>query len=435
MKLLPHQQPAVDWLVEHGRNGYFDDQGLGKTICAIVAADRRDAKRILVVAPSVVAYNWAREFRVWSPSRKTQVVASGGDRLSAPVVITTHGMLLRPQLYKQMLAVDWDLLVIDESQFFRNPKAQRTKLLYGNLFNRKVPSLVQRAKTVWALTGTPMVNNPAELWTMLAGLAPSRVAKVPGGLPMNWHQWRARFCVLAPSAYGDGVKVVGAKNVEELRARLKGFALRRMKKDVLDLPPVRFGTVTLTPEGSCRELRTLEAGLHPGDDMLEQLRETEQFSTWRRLCGEAKVAPAVELLAMELDAGTDKVVVAAHHTSVIDGLCAGLIDYKPVRIAGDVPPAKRTELVRKFQEDPSVRVAVVNIVAGGVGITLTAACECVMVEQSFAPGDNAQLIDRIIRIGQTRPVQVRTLALAGSVDEIVTEILSRKTQMIQEVLK
>jgi SWI/SNF-related matrix-associated actin-dependent regulator 1 of chromatin subfamily A len=462
-EFLAHQPPAIEWLTEHTRNGYFDDQGLGKTICAITAAVQLGVKRVLIVAPSVVAHNWARELRIWAPGMHHQVVTSGSAKLSSPVIITTHGLLLADKLYAQLIAREWDLLIIDESQFFRNPKAKRTKRLYGDLFRKDKPSLTRASARVWALTGTPMVNNPSELWTMLAGIAPSRVAKTPGGLPMNWHQWRARFCVLAPSPYGDGVKVVGSKNTVELKARLKGFALRRMKKDVLTLPPVRYGTVTLTSGALPKALRDYEAGLRRppqtfrdatldetmghgrvvmenlSNELKEELsggpRNGISFSTWRRLCGEAKVEPTVELLKMELDGGTDKIVVGAHHTSVIDGIAAGLVDYKPIVISGATPPAKRTELVRRFQADPTIRVAVVNILAGGVGITLTAASECVLVEQSFAPGDNAQFIDRIVRIGQTRPVQVRTLALADSVDEIVTEILSRKTQMIQEVMK
>lgn len=434
--LFEHQSEAVAWLAMRRRAGLFDDQGLGKTASALVAADLVGARRVLVVCPSVVAFNWRREAATWAPEWRPQVIVEGKTRVTSDAVVTTHALLLRDDLYVQLCTRQWDAVLLDECQFFRNPEAKRTRRFYGDPFNPKVANLTRRADYVWLLSGTPMPNNPAELWTMLAGLAPQRVAEAPGGPPMSWRRFRSRYCLTAPSPYGDGTRVVGMQNGAELRERLRGFSLRRLKRDVLNLPPIRFGTVTLTPSAMNAELVEIESkapkGLAPGE-LLAWIRDNEHFARWARLCGMAKVAPAAEVVAMELDSGLDKIVLFAHHRGVIDSLAARLASYDPVRIVGGMSAEQKSAAAERFQSDPSCRVALCNILAGGVGVTLTAACEAAFVEQSFVPGDNAQATDRINRIGQTRPVQVRTFSLAGSIDEVVDDVLLRKMAMIREV--
>lgn len=469
MKLFPHQQAGVDWLVAHPRGGLFDDQGLGKTAQVICAADRLAARRILVVAPSVVAHNWKREFKLWSPARSVQVITEGAAKVDqrVSVVVVTHTLLLRERLMAQILDEVWDVAVLDEAHFFRNPKAKRSRAFYKL---RSIDDAVSsRCKACWVLTGTPLPNNPSELWTMLCGLDIERLRDESGKV-MNWQQFRTRFCKLAPTPYGDGWKVIGAQRVPELRERLKDFALRRMKRDVLDLPPIRFGTTLV--EGTLPEelgemegsedladtrlarhiaegLRTLGAdGLRVGSqstttdeiaeagatDLLDALQRSGSFSSWRRLTGIAKAPGTVELLDDELKNDVHKVVVFCHHVEVANILSHGLAHHGVVRITGDVPPALRQSAVDEFQTGRA-RVAVCQLVAGGTGVTLTAASDIVFVEQSFVPGENLQATDRVYRIGQSVPVLVRTLALAGSLDELVTEILMRKMQMIHEVLQ
>jgi SNF2 family DNA or RNA helicase len=130
------------------------------------------------------------------------------------------------------------------------------------------------------------------------------------------------------------------------------------------------------------------------------------------------------------------VVVFAHHTAVVDELVRGLKGYNAVSITGATPAAMRDYRVQLFQDErQGVRVIICNIVAGGTGITLTAASEVVFVELSPVPGENAQAADRVHRIGQEKKVRVRVIALAGSIDEDFTELLRRKTKMIREVLQ
>lgn len=432
--LYTHQDLGAEWLAATTRGGLFDEQGLGKTATCIVAADRVGARRVLVVAPVVVAHNWAREMRRWSPARKVQVITTGRTKVdaSASVVIVTHALLLSAALRAQLFAVRWDVAIVDEAHAMKNPKAQRTKHTYTLGAQLNAPSVASCSARTWVLTGTPMPNNPSELWTHLRGLAPERIYLPGTQRPMNWWQFRDRYCVLAVTRFGE--KIVGAKNVDELKERMRGFSLRRLKRDHLSLPPVLWGTVAITGDVT-KELRELEASMKKGSDGAPD-RDSVEFSTWRRLCGLAKAPAAAELLAGELDEGTHKEVVFAHHKEVIDTLHGSLAAFGPVTITGAQSAAERQAAVQRFQTDPACRVAICNLVAGGVGITLTASSRVTFVESSFVPGENAQAADRVHRIGQTaETVSVRVLSLAGSVDELVAEINARKASMIRAVLQ
>jgi len=452
MDLYPHQRAGVDWLLAHPRGGLFDEQGLGKTACAIVAAKESVRKLYggrgchLVVVPTSVLHNWKREIGMWAPGSSVQLIDTGKVVLNARTefVIVTHGLLLNAKIQAQLSALRWDSLIVDEAQFFKSKKAKRVDVLYG--LKRGTTGLVECADRVWLLTGTPMPNDPTELWTHLTGIAPERIAKEFDATielepqPMRFIEFRRQYCKLKPSDYGDGWKVVGSRNTRELRERLKGFSLRRTVKGTLDLPPIRFGTITLTPESLPKELVALEkklglSRLSP-QQAIAKLRDEVEFSTWRRLCGMAKAEAAGEYLTEWLaDNPGQKAVVFAHHKDVIGHLEQTLIESDPVCITGATPAALRTTLVNDFQAQPQTRVALCNIVAGGIGITLTAASNVFFVEQSFVPGDNAQAAARCQRIGQDTSVLVRTFSLAGSVDELLVEILQRKTEMIRSIVK
>lgn len=433
MILYPHQEAGIEWLMQRPRAGLFDDQGLGKTAQAIVAAARLGLQRVLVIAPTVVTHNWQREIQAWSPTSRVQVIRTGRAMVERGPgwVVMPHALVLKDALRAQL--ADFDLVVLDEAQFFRKPSAQRTRLFFLG-----ADAICRRAPRCWILTGTPMPNNPTELWPMLAGLAPDRLRVEQGSQRLlNYSAFRDRFCVTEPAFRGRGVRVVAAKNVPELRSRLLGFSLRRMKEQVLDLPPIRFGTVALTEEGprsqALREADERLRGLD-GEEMLQAMRDDVEFSTWRRLCAMAKVRPAAALLDAELRSHSRKVVIFCHHRDAVVELRSALHEFGTVAITGGDSPEARFATVNAFQTDARVRVCVAQIVAGGTGVTLTAASDVVFLEQSFVPGENLQAADRCHRIGQSKPVLVRFLSLAGSVDEVVVEVLARKTQMIREVL-
>lgn len=452
--LRNYQTEGAEWLARSAaRVGLFDDTGLGKTATAIRGAQLVAARYVLVLSPSIVLWNWRREFETWWPEAgaAVQIVDSTRakldltDRGGLCVVICTHGLTLVDGIAEQLRGTVWDVLIVDEAHAFRGPTAKRAHGLY-RLTDDPCSPLVEQCLRVWLLTATPMPNNNSELWTHIRGLWPEVL--VAGA--KSWGGFVHRFCRTRQTLYG--LKVIGNKNLAELRGMLRGRFLRRLKKNVQrELPPIVHQTLPLSPKTVPWELRELEERIKPkvlatlkkdaGDGVEPEhawrmLREAEDYSRFRQLCGLAKVGAVVELLADELETNAIKrVIVFAHHTEVVEGIAAGLKKFHPVTVTGAVSARERALRVDRFQTDPRCRVFCGNILAAGVGATLTAACEVVFAEMSDVPGDNKQAADRSHRMGQTQSVRVRFVSLAGTVDEQLVANLRNKMRMVREVLK
>lgn len=443
MNLYPYQEAGVDWLLDNKRALLCDEQGLGKTVQAITLADRASCDKVLIICPTVVLWNWANEVNVWSPGRSVQIIAKTTDRVdpAASVVITTHGLIITSFIKAQLLGLVWDLTVVDEVHFFRSRDAQRSQVLYGK-YGKTTPTIASKSLRMIGLTGTPMPNNASELWAHIWGLRPELIVLRGKKNPLNWTAFRKMFCLLRQGPFG--IKVIGNKNVEHLKPVMAKLALRRLTREVLkDLPPIRLVSSALRPVELPEALVKLSDFLRPaitrglaesGDLTFAGLREEAEFAEFRRLCGIVKVGPVAELLTMELSGNDDKTIIFAHHSDVIAELAAELVQFGVVTITGSTTAKARRLAVDRFQIDPRVRVIICNIIAGGVGVTLTAAHKVEMIEMSYTPGDNAQAVKRAHRIGQDMSVRVRCHSLAGTPDEAIVDALRLKTSMIREVL-
>jgi SWI/SNF-related matrix-associated actin-dependent regulator 1 of chromatin subfamily A len=424
--LFPYQLKGAEFLASARNAILADEMGLGKSAQAITAAERIGAERILVICPAIARINWQREFERWH-SAALRIVQVDDGTATGNVEICSYESAIRPARYRYLQAVTWDLVILDEAHLLRNHLTKRSRAVLGG------DGIARRAKRVFALTGTPTPNHPGELWSLLRALAPDVIVR--HGKTMSYDEFLHRYCVVKEGAWGP--IIVAARNIEDLRARVAPVMLRRLKKDVLnDLPPIRYEITTLTAAKAGkfnqkileRAAQALAGGKTVvGDDAL---------STARREAGLEKADILAELLVDELEQNPRKIVVFAWHTDVSLALfnafeAAGL---EPAMVIGSTPARERQENVDRFQNDPSCRVFVGNIIAAGTAITLTAASELVFAELSFVPADNSQAAQRVHRIGQTEPVRVRTMALAGTADEILTRILERKIRIINATL-
>lgn len=461
LKPYRHQSEGSLWLAEREEALLLDERGLGKTATAILAADLIGARSVLFLAPSVALWNTAREVALWSPGRCAQVVASRRDlplRPDADVVVASHGLTLSPEVRSAIRArARWSLLVVDELHKFRNPGSQRAEHVFGvhpderaarpsDLVTRRCSSVLAQSARCWALSGTPNPNGYlSELWVPLRALFPDRIPNELGE-PLSYPSFQQRYCLLRPRLRG-APRVVGNRNVAEFRERIRGVALRRLKRDCLDLPPIRYEMVALRPEVLDEGLAEVYRILPPrardavaalgdeasADDALAVLRNNTAYGHYRRLCGLAKARAAAELVASELDADPGaKRVLVYYHRDVGDVLREELdVWFGTVRISGAESPAAKQAAVDEFQHGTD-RVCLLQVEAGGVAVTLTAASEVDFVEMSFVPGDNVQAADRLHRIGQREPVRARFLGLAGTADEHVVSVLRRKAEMVRE---
>jgi SNF2 family DNA or RNA helicase len=168
--------------------------------------------------------------------------------------------------------------------------------------------------------------------------------------------------------------------------------------------------------------------------MLQEISE-DSLSRLRRITGAVKARALGEVLSRELAESTEKLVVMAWHTEVLDTLHDALARHGVARLDGGTRPDERQEAIDAFQTDPDTRVFLGQIIAAGAGITLTAAAEIVFAELSWSPRDNAQAARRIRRIGQNRPTRARYPSLAGTIDEAVVRTLRRKSADIAAIIQ
>lgn len=420
MKLYPYQQAGAEWLAGKRRALLGDKMGLGKTIQAIEAANITGARRVAVVCPAIARINWQREIDKWalySPAVKIQSY----NRLAADRQLRNEWAAWRP-----------DVLIIDEAHYLKTKDTSRTKALYGP--HCRGDGLVSCAGATWAMSGTLTPNNASELFPHLRASFPDAL---PGG--GTFADFINRYTVWEPGDHGP--RFLANKNLPELRAALAPYLLRRRTEDVLpDLPEVRLGELAVEGTAAMDELQKLEATVEV-QELMYRLDDTSavpeadpHIAAFRRVCGVAKAGPVAELVADELASGQyEKVVLFAHHRDVIETLMTALQAFHPVRVWGGDSDAARQRSIDDFQGKPQHRVFVGQITACATAITLTAASQCVFVEQSWVPSDNEQAIYRLRRIGQKSQILCRMAYLDKSIDEAITRALARKTRGLLEL--
>ena len=400
MELYPFQKTGVDFLTRHPRAYLADEMGLGKTVQAIVAqqevfrwAERQP--RTLVICPASVSENWRREWALWE----------GHGQL----LVRSYASLLR-----HPVDPEWaDLVILDEAHYCKSISAKRT---------RSAMTLARAAPRAWLLSGTPMPNDPRELWPMFKYLWPE--LHIAGDTAFTWMN---RYCKWSDSDYGYRVWGTTPLAKTELVPNLKKFMLRRRLKDIaLDLPSLRFTVQHLDKNPDlAEELENL------GADMEGE----EHMSTMRRILGTYKAPRVAEIVLEELrEEQYRDVVVLYHHHDTAHALVGGLskVGLHLYGFDGSAPPSKRQEEIDGFQQHGGIFLAQQG--AAGIGITLTRAHEIILVEPSWSPEDNWQAIKRIHRIGQDAPCRARLFAVPGSMDEALMNTLRRKSAMVKEVV-
>ena len=429
--LRSYQRGGIEYMLTHPRAFQADEMGLGKTLQALAATEAVGGYPALVLAPASLLRNWRNEISRWLPNRAVQIISKGAAQINpdAQLVIASYDVAKK---HAGILASRWVTVIADEAHALKSRKAERAALSH----------VVSRATNRWLLTGTPIKNRPADLiepLTMLGHL------DALGG----WETFIRRYCQghkerVRRNKYVWNIK--GASNLSELRERLAvlGF-VRRLKSDVLTELPAKIRTVLpveLDAQGG-REIRDAETALRgviagkaralsdvATDDAAGQRGDVlGALARLRRAVGVAKVEAACAWVDGAL-AQDEKLLVFGHHSDVLDGIEAHLRKKKIgyVRLDGSTPAQQRQDLVDRFQGDESVRVFLGSMSAAGQGLTLTAASQVLIVEQSWTPAEMDQAEGRAHRIGQTDTVMVTHLIAIGSIDEPVLELITTKRQ-------
>ncbi|MCK2217200.1 DEAD/DEAH box helicase [Actinomadura sp. ATCC 31491] len=438
--LRPYQERGLAWLSflsELGLGGVLaDDMGLGKTVTTLALLVHEAAGTpTLLVCPMSLIGNWQREAARFAPGLRVYVHHGGGRDAAhipgADLVITTYGTAHRD--LETLRRHEWRRVVCDEAQAIKNS---------GTLQARAVRAIP--APTRLALTGTPVENHLAELWSIMEFANPGLLGP------------RARF----RTRYQEPIE---ARQDDEAAAALKRatgpFILRRLKTDtsiISDLPEKLEVKewCPLTPE---------QASLYQAvvDDMLAKIDDSEGIERrglvlatmaklkqvcnhpahllkdGSRLAGRSGKLARLEQLGEEILAEGEKALLFTQYAefgALLQPYLERRLERPVLWLHGGLPKKTRDRLVDRFQHDPEPMLFVLSLKAAGVGLNLTAASHVVHVDRWWNPAVEDQATDRAFRIGQRKNVQVRKLICAGTLEERVDELIERKKALAERVV-
>ena len=421
---LEHQKEAIQKLVENKKFILADDMGLGKTTSTIIAALESGSKKVLIICPATLKINWKREIENYS-DKTIYIAESKNFSTEADYVIINYDILKnfhdpKKKNESQVLASNFDLVIIDEAHYIKNVTAQRTKL---------INDIVKNIDRLWLLSGTPMTSRPIDYFNLLS-LIDSPVAK-------NWMAYAIRYCQGYQFNVGGRKvwNVTGASNLEELRDRTLGLTLRRLKENVLDLPDKIITPVYLRLKSKQYEEVMGEYYDWYDKNPEESKSLTVQFSKLtkvRQIIADEKIAQTIELAENILEQDK-KVIIFCNFTDSLNKITEHF-GKAAVKLDGSMSKPERQKSVDEFQDNPKVKVFVGNIKAAGVGITLTAAEAVIMNDLSFLPSDHAQSEDRAYRYGQKNNVLVYYPIFENTIEGVIYDILNNKKQVIATVM-
>lgn len=423
MKDARHIAPRKSALVGH-------QPRVGKSAIAIKAADLRRAKLVVIVLPANTRPNWEMAIDDFRNGSWVAILVSWAKAVEFNMKMRRWGRRI-------------DVLIVDESHYGKERTAARTKAVYGPKCDGEL-GLAGMADVVYGLTGTPLPNNPTELWPMLRAIAPELIMS-DKGRPMSYSAFRDRYCAVINNGFG-GIKIRGARRYAELKEKLfgSGFMIRRTRQEVFGrdiMPPT--DVFIDPPRAGMKEIAALEAtdegkavrkALETGGLGALAKLPGSTAATLRRLYGLAKVPGIASLVADELDAEPGaKIVIGAWHLDVINALALALKKYGAITFTGSLTPQRKKRANDKFQFDPTCRVVVGQIVAMGVGLDFSKADDCLFAEQSWVGTDNEQFRSRIFNVASPNPKFTRFAKLRGTMDILISNEAERKLKDAQKI--
>lgn len=435
-KLRPYQKQGLGWLrfLNEFRFGgcLADDMGLGKTIQALALLEQRRGRPSLAVVPKSLLHNWMDEATRFTPKLKV-LEYSGSNREGLRKKIGKYDLLVMTYsiLRKDidfLKDVRFDIAILDEAQAIKNTTAQVTKASYLITADQRL-----------AMTGTPVENHLGELWSIFEYLNPGMLDRSSafGLASLSGRQ-------LEPST------------VELLSRALRPFILRRTKKQVLkDLPEKTEQTIyceldppqramydelknyyrislekRIKTEGLEKSkihvlealLRLRQTACHPG--LVDKSRKTEES---------AKVETLIRQTEELVEEG-HKTLVFSQFTSFLDIIRKKLEEKGITYEYLDGSTTDRKERVERFQTDPKCPLFLISLKAGGLGLNLTAADYCFLMDPWWNPAVEAQAIDRMHRIGQKKNVFAYRLITRNTVEEKILELQKSKKKLAESVI-
>ncbi|HLJ09791.1 MAG TPA: DEAD/DEAH box helicase [Planctomycetaceae bacterium] len=430
--LLPYQLDGIAFAAGAGRAILADEMGLGKTIQGVGAAEflarEAEIKKVLVVCPASLKSQWRSEIHRFCDRQVQLVGGPSANRKPQYESDCFFTVCNYEQVLKDIVSIEqvnWDLIILDEGQRIKNWAA-------------KTSNVIKSLKSQFALvlTGTPLENRLDDLYSVVQFVDGWRLG--PGFRFFNRHR-----------VIDEKGKVLGYKNLAELREALKPIVLRRTRDSVkLDLPPRTIDTIRIPPTDE-------QMGIHSANmqtvasivakkfiSEMDLLRLQQALLMCRMsadstfLCDKQKPGYSTKLEHLDelferlFEEEGRKVVLFSEWTTMLN-LIEPLLEKRKldfVRLDGSVPQKQREELVHKFQTDPECRLFLTTN-AGSTGLNLQAANTVINVDLPWNPAVLEQRIARAHRMGQTQPVQVFVLVTEGTIEDNLLATLAAKKEL------
>ncbi|MBO3388102.1 DEAD/DEAH box helicase [Clostridium perfringens] len=452
-ELRPYQKEGFKWINEITDLGFggvlADDMGLGKTLQIIAFLLSQKKSKSIVVVPTSVIYNWMDEFEKFAPSIRIGLVHGskskrdkvlrdfkrglgikiGEENLKEKsyekydVLLTTYGTLKNDEKAYENLSFDY--CIIDEAQNIKNPAAQATL---------SVKNIKSRCNI--ALTGTPIENNLMELWSIFDFVMP--------GYLFTKDRFRERF-------------ILDESNLSELKSLITPFILRRLKEDVLsELPEKLEKKYLVEMKGKQKQLysfyvKAIKNQLNENKSSEKSGRDKINLFSYltklREICldpslvvpdytgGSSKLTVVKEIVKDASESGK-KILLFSQFTSVLKKIEE---DFKKEDISylyldGGTSAKDRVERVKKFNEDSNIKVFLISLKAGGVGLNLTSASVVIHFDPWWNPAVEDQATDRAHRFGQENKVEVIKLVAKDTIEEKIVLMQEDKRELIQSLM-
>ncbi len=420
-----------------------DDMGLGKTIQMLSVivdyAKNKDRKPSLVVSPSSLTLNWQNEVKKFTNKLKTVVIRGTlqerkyliDNIKDYDLVITSYDLLKRDiDIYKEK-DYQFKYIIADEAQYLKNSNTKNAKAI------KQI-----KAETRYALTGTPIENSLAELWSIFDFIMP--------GYLFTYRKFKNIYETPI-------VKENDEKAMQKLKMLIEPFVLRRNKKEVLTELPEK--TVTVMNNEMNEEQRNLYLNYlaRAKQELAEQIKLNGFENTHmqilaaltrlRQICchpslfiedyngGSSKLDQCIEIIQDAITGG-HKILLFSGYTSMFEIIEKELKKRNIVyfKLTGSTKVDDRIRLVDEFNENPEIKVFLISLKAGGTGLNLTGADMVIHYDPWWNISTENQATDRAYRIGQKNNVQVYKLITKNSIEEKIYELQEKKAKLADNML-
>ncbi|OWZ83019.1 SNF2-related protein [Natranaerobius trueperi] len=442
--LRHYQNLGFSWLYKVTELGLgcclADDMGLGKTIQLIamvskLAYENKLTEPVLIICPTSLLGNWKKEFEKFAPSLKVDIYYGNKRRLSTrgkDVILTTYTLARKEE--NRFKRKTWSVMAIDEAQNIKNPVSQQTKAIKSIPAKRKI-----------ALTGTPVENSLAELWSIFDF--------INKGYLGSKESFRKTFATPI-ERYRD------ANKIETLNKITSPFIMRRAKTDkdiVKELPD------KIEKDEYC-SLKKEQAALYQQllNDLMEKIAESDDIerkgmvfkliTSLKQICNhpvqytkrDSNISPFVSgksqktlELVKDIISKKEKVLIFTQYKEAGDLLkemLASELEITPLFFHGGVTRKHREEMIDDFKKSLHGHVMIISLKAGGTGLNLTEAAYVIHYDLWWNPAVENQATDRTHRIGQAKQVQVYRLITKGTFEEKINDMLNSKKELFDLVV-